>query len=78
MSITINCGPMDHADFDEEKFKEAMDKVHELRNSDKAHKNTEHYYWMGYNKYPFPINATADQEAEYNQGANDRKRERES
>ena len=39
--------------------------------------NTEEYYWKGYNR-EILINATADQWAEYNQGAEDRKRERES
>ena len=38
---------------------------------------TEEYYWKGYNR-EILIYATADQEAEYNQGAEDRKRERES
>ena len=31
----LNCGPMIHADFDEEKFKEAMDKVRKLRSDNK-------------------------------------------
>ena len=39
---------------------------------------TEEYYWKGYNREILSIYATADQEAEYNQGAIDRKRERES
>ena len=34
-TVNINCGPMDHADFDEEKFKEAMVKVKKLRSNDK-------------------------------------------
>ena len=69
---------MDHDDFDEEKFKEAMVKVHELRNSYKAHKTAELYYQIGYRRLVCPINATAEEEAAYNHGAKDWKRESES
>ena len=69
---------MDHADFDEEKFKEAMVKVHELRSSEEKQKSADYHYWKGYSHEHLSIYATADQWAEYNQGAEDRKRERES
>jgi len=37
----------------------------------------DYYYWKGYQGVPISIYATADDHTEYNQGAKDRKRERE-
>ena len=49
-----------------------------MSNTEENQKEEELYYQRGYAGLWLPMDATADQEAEYNQGAIDRKRERES